>query len=599
MPGIIGLIHLSDQLVDENRFERFLKGHRGEDDCRTETFITPDRSAVIGIVHPQTAGYTAIISRAEDVHYLLFFFGEIYNEDLRGMSPAEMILEAYRQEGERIFNRLNGSFIIALINKDKRLFHLICDRSATQPFYYHQIGDILAFGYRLKPFIDLSDRKFSINTEALANFLSCGYILHGKSLLNGVDILGPGKMLSISGDRIDIRSYWQYRLSPERDTRSERDLIEELHHLILTAVQRRLGENKSFGVLLSGGYDSQAILGSMLKLYPVNLIRSITWGEKEKLPFSDADVSRQIADYFKLNHTFYELNASALPDNFRSFVLHDEGRTDSAGNYPEALRIFENIRRELAGGFILRGDECFGWKREVATDKQAFHSLSIHELGDLPENYPYLQPKIRKYLVETDREHKRELLENCPYKDLHDRKDYFYFTERLFGYLHPLTQLKERIIWVRNPFLDNDVLDFVMKLPTKMRLGKALFKSMIQEKFPEFSRFPIAQTSNLIDWDERLRRDSALQSYVKEILFDNQNDFDQLVDKKRLEELLFSIVQTSSNGKTKNRSILRRIRQRMNNRLGRFHLSPSTELFRLMTLKIFADEFLNGEFPLE
>jgi len=69
-----------------------------------------------------------------------------------------------------------------------------------------------------------------------------------------------------------------------------------------------------------------------------------------------------------------------------------------------------------------------------------------------------------------------------------------------------------------------------------------------------------------------------------------------LMDRSRLAEFL---EQAFKPKKTNRRSLGQRVLRRWRRRLDHFELEASLEIFRLMIIKIWADEFMKGEFPLE
>lgn len=602
MAGFVGLVQLKGAPIPENLRNNFLLAACEGGNYLLDSYLSPAQDVAIWRLHRGILNSQPQPVRSPDGRLFLFLDGEVFNEDLDLSDQAGSILKAYLQEGEALFTRLNGSFELALIESGSHRLTMVCDRSASLPLFYRQADSYLLFSSRLKPFAALPDIHQSVNLQALANFLACGYLLDGESLLNGVKLLGPGQMLTADRQGISVRNDWNFTFTPNPEARDEQAFSQELADLVFRAIERRTREDAQFGVLLSGGYDSRVIAGCLRKLKPERPFRTITWGEDEQRPDSDAAVAGLIARHLHAQHAFFKLDAAALPQHFRSFVVLSEGRTDAVGNYPEALRIFESIARDLKVDVVLRGDECFGWKEDVSREAEMLHSLSIHDMACLPGTYEYLQPRIRRQLDEASHAQIARLMRNRRYQDLHDQKDYLYFTQRLFGYLNPLSQLKQIVLNLRNPFLDNDILDFVGLLPTRLRLGKALFKTTARRLFPEFESYGFAKYTSLIDWNERLGRDAALQAYIREVLLDRANGFDELVDRRKLRQSLerafAEAVNNSGLHKGNRLSPYQRLRRRIQRRRGYYDIRPCTQIFRLMIVKLWADEYLRGDFRL-
>jgi hypothetical protein len=103
------------------------------------------------------------------------------------------------------------------------------------------------------------------------------------------------------------------------------------------------------------------------------------------------------------------------------------------------------------------------------------------------------------------------LKQAASYADPREGHDRLYLEQRL-----PNThmQWRERFqmphVRVANPFLDNDVVDFVRALPIELRANKVLHREAVAEAFPDLLRIPIAAGGwNPPDWASELRDNAA------------------------------------------------------------------------------------------
>ncbi len=517
--------------------------------------------------------------------------GELFQEGFSGASTPASFWKNIHPDQPETLAALNGSYLLIGFNPSSSQLFFFSYRLASQPLYFLQTPDWLAVATEMRYLLKTPGYKPTINLQGVASFLSCGFGLEGETLAEGICLLGPGQYLKAHPELVQLGSYHEFRFAAERDQRQIPELVEDLSRLILQAVQRRLHGDINAAVLLSGGYDSRTLLGCVQKLRPHSPLSTVTWGEERDDSESDAAIAAALAAQFNTRHTFYPLRAEALPDHFREFVIQGEGRTDAVGNYPEALRIFQRIREELQINCILRGDEFFGWKKNVHTSWEALHSMDIHALGMLGKHYSFIKPNWREELVERSSAQLRRILQNCPYSEVHDQKDYLYFTQRFWGYLNPLSQLKQRVIGVVNPFLDADILDFMSRVPTALRLDKALFRATARKMFPEMNWQNMATHHNLIDWDRRLSFDPRLQNYIRQILLETNTAFDAFWDKSRLSAFLEGAFKAKPPGL---KTGWQKLRRTLQPGYHAFRLSASTEIFRLMILKIWVEEFLGG-----
>ncbi|RJP76394.1 MAG: hypothetical protein C4524_10195 [Candidatus Zixiibacteriota bacterium] len=594
MPGLVGLVRRDGAPVEDEAVVAMTASHSGHADA-TQYLWSEDRSVALALLPGGLKCPHVLLTSRRPPGLRLYCLGEVFNEEFPSGRRGHALLDAWLKEGPRLLNRLNGSFILAALEPAAARLTLAGDLTASLPLYLLQHGEYLAFSTELRPLLFTPGYSPHVNPAGLAGFLSNGYILEGETLLEGVRVLGPGQWLTADRGRIERRTYWACEFAEPRDGREEKALSEEMGRLLLKAVERRTSPDASYTILLSGGYDSRAILGLVRLLHPDIPITTVTWGEDNGRPDSDVARSRDIARLAGTSHRFYPLDPTALPEHFREYVLLSEGRTDAVGNYPAGLEVFHAIRAETQTGMILRGDHCFGLKKFEHSDVELLHSLNIHSFLRLPFSYRYLRPGLRLQLARVGQEQIGRILRNCPYPGLHDRKDYLYYHQRLANYLQPLSHLKLRAIGLRSPFTDAELVYFMHRLPSPMRLRKALFRRTLRDLLPDYQWADMARSNNLIDWERQLRVNPALRGFIRRVLLEERNGFSELLDPKRLARFLEKAFQARPASR---RSVLRKVQKKARYFVYHYSLELSAEIFRLMIVKVWADEFLGGNFDL-
>jgi asparagine synthase (glutamine-hydrolysing) len=100
-----------------------------------------------------------------------------------------------------------------------------------------------------------------------------------------------------------VESYWRFRVSPDAsfDQIPERDLIEEIRHLIDQAVKRRLISDVPLGVFLSGGIDSSAVALAATRALDPGALATFTIGFTEA-SFDESPFARQVANLIGSKH---------------------------------------------------------------------------------------------------------------------------------------------------------------------------------------------------------------------------------------------------------------------------------------------------------
>jgi hypothetical protein len=257
---------------------------------------------------------------------------------------------------------------------------------------------------------------------------------------------------------------------------------------------------------------------------------------------------------------------------------------------------------------LIRGDECFGWLPDVFDERTVFRSLGINEIDRVGGYQRIIVERFMELLTERITEKLDSLSRKVSLKNVHNRKDFFYLDQRLKYLLNPLSYIKGIEIEIRNPYLDNEILEFLVKVPVKYRVGKNLYVKTIKKMFPEIFT-ETAQQSNLIEWDVQMRKSMELRSYLSDELMGKPSLIYEFIDQENFRKFLVN------GGTMENRlrllgyenrwfrrhprvyKFLRQIYRKLQRtgRMERIELPRGTIVRRVLTLKLWCDLFLEGE----
>ena len=155
------------------------------------------------------------------------------------------------------------------------------------------------------------------------------------------------------------RRYWDIPLPDARIELSEADCCEQLRSLAGRAVKQRLISDVPLGVFLSGGLDSSAVVALMAEAVPAREIQTFTIGFKEA-SYDESSYARLVAQVFGTNHYEEILSATQAGELLPDIV----GRLDEPMADPSIVPTYllsEVTRRRVTvalGGD--GGDELFG-----------------------------------------------------------------------------------------------------------------------------------------------------------------------------------------------------------------------------------------------
>ena len=203
--------------------------------------------------------------------------GEIYNyvelrDELRGHrhtfvteGDAEVLLHAWDEWGEAALDRVNGMFAFAIWHEGDRRLTLACDPFGEKPLYWAEAGDGLVFASDISAILEVRPALAASRTDALESFLAFGYTPPiDQSFFADVQRLPGARLLRWSAGRIDVTRYWTPR--EVEVPRNFEDAATELRELLRDSVRLRLRSDVPVGTSLSGGVDSSTVVGLCAEL---------------------------------------------------------------------------------------------------------------------------------------------------------------------------------------------------------------------------------------------------------------------------------------------------------------------------------------------
>ena len=346
----------------------------------------------------------------DDLGLTIVFNGEIYNfkelrqqlesagQQFKTESDTEVIIRAYAVWGFDCFSRLNGIFAIGIWDENLKTLTLARDRLGVKPLYLCEQGRRLAFGSEIKSVLaGLPDLRRCVPTQALHEFLYFGVSLGGKTMFEGIEQLPPGTVRSWShdGQLLNDLQFWEYPTKVCNDI-DELETIEQTTQHLEQAVARQLTGDVPIGVFLSGGLDSSSITGFAAKNYPGRL-KTYSVGF-DFAPSSELPLARQVAKQNGTEHHEIQVGGFGLADTVKKLVrCHDQPFSDAA-NIPLYL-LCEQISGDLK--VVLQGDggdELFAGYRRYTTLASPWKFRWLAQLLRIPGLSNRVPWRYRRYL---------------------------------------------------------------------------------------------------------------------------------------------------------------------------------------------------------
>lgn len=305
--------------------------------------------------------------------YVILFNGEIYNHkkiyyqikskfSWNGTSDTEVLLNAWTLWKEKVFEKIDGMFAVAIWDSENKKLILARDRIGEKPLYYSKNDDSIIFASRPKSILSMKpELKYNYDLENLNFYLSSGFLMREKSFFSEIRKLEPGTFVSMDHNEFKIKKYWD--LNNFYPSKLNKNSIiynaDKCEELLKESIEERLTSDKPLGFLLSGGIDSSLITAIASKIIDKKNIFAFNLGFYEK-EYDESGDAEDVSNYLGINLNKIKLSANELLDFFDTFKNNfDEPFSDSSCFPLLAISKFAKKKVDvvLTGD---GGDELFG-----------------------------------------------------------------------------------------------------------------------------------------------------------------------------------------------------------------------------------------------
>lgn len=276
MCGILGWSH-RHRAIDKKQFDLALDmlAHRGPD--AEGVYRTPEISLGhrrLSIIDLSVAGQQPMVDQATGS--VLVFNGEIYNHielrkelEARGHrfgshSDTEVLLHSLTEWGSDALSRLNGMWAFAYWQPKTKKLMLARDRFGIKPLYYRTGAKGFAFASEPKALLALFPEHRAVDECTLLDFLGNNLLYaRNASFYKGINVMPPAHFAIYEPEKSSLKltRYWDYPDEIDRNLTDD-EAQTQFTSLFTDAVRLRLRSDVPVGVTLSGGLDSTGVLTS-------------------------------------------------------------------------------------------------------------------------------------------------------------------------------------------------------------------------------------------------------------------------------------------------------------------------------------------------
>ncbi len=201
---------------------------------------------------------------------------EIYNHvELRAASPeynyrtgsdCEPPLYLYRRHGLDFTHHLRGMYAIALHDPAERRLVLARDPFGIKPLYYAETPQGFAFASEPHALIEAGLVAPRVNRARAVELLQLQFTTGRSGVLDGIERVLPGETIVVSGGKVVERRRMSALPAGGTESLDEDEALKRLDAAFEDSVNVHQRSDVPYGMFLSGGVDSSAVLAMMARL---------------------------------------------------------------------------------------------------------------------------------------------------------------------------------------------------------------------------------------------------------------------------------------------------------------------------------------------
>lgn len=577
MCGIFG--YISESPLNDQGIINALS-NRGPDD--NGIYVLTDNSNPIGKLIHTRLSIIDLSKRASQPmsdnsgRFTITYNGEIYNfkeikRDLEGKghhfrttSDTEVLLLGYKEWGINVLEKLQGMFSFAIWDQYNKILFLARDHFGMKPLYYHHSNKGFCFGSTIKSIFKsgMLD-KFTLDKNSISAYWKTGAFVPPDTIVTEIKCLLPGQYIILTNNKIEIHQYFSAEEQRKSENIDFQATQRNLRNLLIETVEKHLISDAPLGIFLSGGIDSSLIAAIASKVLK-KPTHTFTVGFNDSKHWNDETVvAEKTARFIGSQHENVILDKMVFQNNFDEFLdAIDVPSIDGLNSFLISKAVKTKVKVILSG---LGGDEMFA-------GYPVFHeAFSLQKITFLDRIIQYLPTGIlfrlkKSHLQNLGKTLYEILLSKRCLQGVDDncrKLLYHYFFEdeeplktiTLFEIKNYMANMLLRdadavsmhnSLEVRTPFVDKNILNFVLSIQDSYKISKKHNKSLLVNSFSDLlikETYTNKKTGFVLPVNDWIAKSET------EIIKNRLTEYESLLDSNNLLFFNSQKINSAKNGK--------------------------------------------------
>ncbi len=360
---------------------------------------------------------------------------------------------------------MNGLFSGLLIDRRQRRAFLFNDRYGVERIYWHETNSEYYFASEAKALLCILPELRAFDEEGVAQFLTFGCTLDGRTLFRGVHLPPGGSVWSFENGKCDKRKYFSPGMWESQPTLTAEAFQSRFQETFKRILPRYLESDSKIGISLTAGVDSRMIMACLPQTGEKPICYTFSGEKRDTL---DAQLAARVAEACGLEHQILRIG----PDFFSDFASHvdrtvyvTDGSLGSLGAHEIYLnnqaRALSPVRLTgVFGGEILRGVSML---------------KPLHLAPELINGN--LQEAVRSSLAQQQARNGGHPVTFTAFREI---------AEKRYG----IPAVSRSQLSFRTPYLDNEIVALAFQAPENLRTSIHPSLSLIKNNRLSLSKIP-------------------------------------------------------------------------------------------------------------
>lgn len=361
------------------------------------------------------------------------------------------------------------------------------DRHGFFPLYYGTVPDGVIVSNSI-PCLILQGVSGALDYAALSVFLRLGFFIGDSTPFRSIRAFPPSAKLAWQDGNLEVSGGYT---SAKPESISRKAAVDAYISLFRQSIRRRLPSGEDYVLPLSGGRDSRHILFELME-NGAKPKRCVTVSHFPPLCNQDAEVAAQLTSELRIPHEILTQPPSRLKSelryNMQTNLCTDEGAWILI--MADYLRGKTSLLYDGIAGDVLSQSGFLSAQRLDLFEREHFEELAQDLLGNESATLTLLAGSVNQAtsrdlaISQTAAELKKHASAPNPVSS-------FFFWNRTrreiamgpYGLFRFIQQ-------VHSPYLDSDLVRFLMSLPGRALLDRQLHTTAILRAYPQYAHIP-------------------------------------------------------------------------------------------------------------